>query len=194
MAETAVLVDANVLFDSNLRDVVIWLKILRLPVRATEEIISEALRNVGERIGDPARAERLRDKVVLAMRDALVEDFQSLIPQLALSAGEDRHVLAAAVKGGCRVIVTYNLADFPGSEVERHGVVAVHPDAWLCQLLDERPDLVIRAVDEASKLRKRAPRTPLEIVEALARRDRSGMIEFAERFKRDHVSRDGRRP
>lgn len=181
--DTAVLVDANILFDYNLRDLVIWLKILRLRVCTTEMIIDEAARNVGETLCDPVKGQALSKHVTLAMRDALVEDSQSLIPEIKLSVREDRHVIAGAIKGDCKAIITFNLKDLPQEEVGPYRVAAVHPDDWLCQLLEECPELVIRAVREASRLRKRAPRTPTEIAGTLARADGSGVPEFAAKFK-----------
>ena len=45
----------------------------------------------------------------LAFPDALVENYESLIPGLTLPDEKDRHVLAAAIKTNSNVIVTNNL-------------------------------------------------------------------------------------
>ena len=47
---------------------------------------------------------------------------------------KDRHVLAAAVKAPCEVIVTYNLKDFPGESIKPHGIEVKHPDEFLIDL------------------------------------------------------------
>ena len=47
------------------------------------------------------------------VRDALVTGFKQLIEILALPDPDDRHVLAAAIKGRADLIVTTNLKDFP---------------------------------------------------------------------------------
>jgi len=46
-------------------------------------------------------------------RDALVLGFEDLIPSLSLPDPDDRHVLAAAIRGRVDVNVTYNTKDFP---------------------------------------------------------------------------------
>ena len=50
-----------------------------------------------------------------AVRDCLVADHADLIESLILPDPDDRHVLAAAIRAGTDVIVTYNLGDFPAS-------------------------------------------------------------------------------
>lgn len=50
------------------------------------------------------------DKATL---DSLVEGYEDLIPSLSMPDENDRHVLAAAVRGEAQVIVTMNLKDFP---------------------------------------------------------------------------------
>src|SRR5215469_11528177 len=50
---------------------------------------------------------------MIAMRDALVTGFEPLIEILALPDPDDRHVLAAAIRGHADLIVTTNQRDFP---------------------------------------------------------------------------------
>jgi len=71
-----------------------------------------------------------------AIRDVLVEDYEALIPGLDLPDPNDRHVLAAAIKSGAQVIVTHNLRDFPPAAIERYGIEAQHPDAFVLNLID----------------------------------------------------------
>jgi hypothetical protein len=40
---------------------------------------------------------------------------------------KDRHVLAAAIVGGCQVVVTFNTKDFPPESVEEFDISVVHP-------------------------------------------------------------------
>jgi len=49
-------------------------------------------------------------------------------------------VLAAAIEAGASLIVTFNLADFPAAVLAGFGVKAVHPDDFVCALIDLDPD------------------------------------------------------
>jgi predicted nucleic acid-binding protein len=44
--------------------------------------------------------------------EAWIEDYEDLIPAMT-NHPKDRHVLAAAAHAGVKVIVTYNIKDFP---------------------------------------------------------------------------------
>ena len=49
-------------------------------------------------------------------------------------------MLAAAIHADAEVIVTRNLRDFPSHALDRWGISAQHPDAFLAELHDTRPD------------------------------------------------------
>jgi len=55
---------------------------------------------------------------------------------LTLPDPNDRHVLAAAVRGGADVIVTFNLRHFPKRVLGPLGIEARHPDVFVSNLLD----------------------------------------------------------
>ena len=54
-------------------------------------------------------------------------------------AEDDRHVVAAAVRGGAQGIITANAKDFPAAALEPLGLEAVHPDDFLLDQLDLSP-------------------------------------------------------
>jgi hypothetical protein len=60
---------------------------------------------------------------------------------------DDVHVLAAASDAGADRLVTFNLRDFPRSEVAAEGVVAEGPDAFVMGLWLEAPDAVAGAAE-----------------------------------------------
>lgn len=163
-------VDANVLWDYNLRDVLVHLKLLGAPVRTTCEILDELYRTlVAAGRLTPEQALRQRPLLETALKDSFIEGFHRHVSGVVLPDQDDRHVLAAAIEASPSAILTFNLKDFPDEDLHPHGVIAIHPDTWLCRLYAEDPDLVTEAIEGAARLRRRAPRTPMEIVDALSR-------------------------
>lgn len=76
----------------------------------------------------------------------MVTGYEALIDGLSLPDPDDRHVLAAAIAGNADVIVTYNLKDFPASQLAPCGIEALHPDDFLLAQLDLDPVAFCRAV------------------------------------------------
>ena len=59
-----------------------------------------------------------------AFPDALVVGYEALIGKM-VNDPKDRHVLAAAVRGGAEVLVTENLRDFPVDAVRLYDIKVV---------------------------------------------------------------------
>jgi hypothetical protein len=59
---------------------------------------------------------------------------------------KDRHVLTAALTGGAKYLVTFNLSDFNNDEAQSHDVIVIHSDIFLCTLLELRISEVIDAI------------------------------------------------
>lgn len=111
-----VVYDANVLYPSTLRDVLIRVGLARLvQPKWTDRILDEVFRNLRANRPDlnPVRLARTRRLMNEAIRDVLVTDYEHLTDQLDLPDADDRHVLAAAIHAEAEVIVTRNLRDFP---------------------------------------------------------------------------------
>ena len=62
-----------------------------------------------------------------AFDDSLITGWEDLEGGLSLPDKDDRHVIAAAIKGGAQTIITANLADFPAAALGPLGLEAVHP-------------------------------------------------------------------
>jgi predicted nucleic acid-binding protein len=97
---------------------------------------------------------------------ALVDDFEHLIPDMTCDA-KDRHVLAAAVRGGADTLVTFNWKDFPPESTDRHGITVVHPDLFLVRLLAERSNEVIAALERGIAALHKPPQTMGEFLASL---------------------------
>ena len=103
------------------------------------------------------------------VRDCLVEHFEDLIPALHLPDDNDRHVLAAAIRGRADVIVTYNLKDFPEEEIQKYGIAAQHPDEFLTHMLDLAPGTVCAAAQTHRKRLRNPGKTVDQYLETLER-------------------------
>jgi predicted nucleic acid-binding protein len=111
-----------------------------------EEWISALLRNRPDLTR--TKLERTRMLMDQHATDALVTDYQHLIPGLQLPDPNDRHVLAAAIRARADVIVTINLRDFPPEVMATFGIEAQHPDEFILHLLDLAPGVVARAAHD----------------------------------------------
>ncbi len=127
--------------------------------RWTDDVHEEWIRNVlaNNRAATPQALARTRELMNLAVPDALVTGYQSLIPTLTLPDPNDRHVLAAAIVSRADVIVTSNLKHFPKDVLSRHGIDAQHPDEFLMHQRDLNHD---RFIECAKRIRGRL-RNPL---------------------------------
>lgn len=75
--------------------------------------------------------------------------------------------MAAAVHSECQIVVTYNLKDFPASEMQKHQLEAVHPDGFLVDQLDLYPEEVVHALWRQSAESARPHLTPLRLMASL---------------------------
>jgi len=103
--------DACVLYPAPLRDLLMWSASTGLfAVRWSADILNEWTENLLRNRPDlkRARLERTCDEMNRAVPDAMVTDFESLVPMLTLPDADDRHVLAAAIACNAEVILTLN--------------------------------------------------------------------------------------
>jgi predicted nucleic acid-binding protein len=168
--------DTCVLFPAYLSDT-----LLRLAATSTyrplwsADVLDELQRNlVKRRIAADAV-----DRRVSAMRanfpDADVTGYESLIPSMT-NDPNDRHVLAAAVRAGAEVIVTFNLRDFPAEALDPFDIAAVHPDDFLLDQLDLYPGITLRTLERQASSYRHEPTT---VAALMARLAKSGLPNFA---------------
>lgn len=118
-----------------------------------------------------AALERTRNLMDAATHESVVEGYAYLIPDLQLPDDNDRHVLAAAIVGGCRTIVTQNIKDFPKEILTPYGITAETPDRMLCEILVERPASFVRAVTRVRERLKNPPMTQAQHLQVLERQN-----------------------
>ena len=129
---TAVL-DANVLYPTLVRAMLMSLATADLyHARWTSQIHDEWTRALAK--NRPDIAEKLPDVVTLmnrAVPDCLIENYESLIPAIQLPDANDRHVVAAAIRGHADAIVTFDVDDFPLDELSKYNIEIQHPDTFI---------------------------------------------------------------
>lgn len=174
-----VLYDANVLYPSTLRDLLIRIAQAGLvQAKWTDQILDEAFSNLAENRPDldPARLARTRELMNRAVRDCLVTGFEPLIGALRLPDPGDRHVLAAAIKARAQLIVTHNLMDFPASALEPWDMEAKSPDDFVLDQIDLSREAVYGAVQRMADSRENPPASFADILSML---ERDGLVESA---------------
>jgi hypothetical protein len=172
---TAVL-DACVLYPAPLRSFFMYLAVGDLfRAKWTETIHEEWMRSVRSDHADTTQGqvERIRDLMNSHVRDCLVSGYEWWIPELHLPDPDDRHVLAAAIHAGAEVIVTFNLADFPGDVLSSYEIEAQHPDLFIMRLFESGPELVCQA---AKRQRESLKNPPLTVEAYLASLERQGIL------------------
>lgn len=140
--------DACVLYPAPLRDFLMWLALSgRFRARWTKEIHCEWKRNLLKNRTDLTmeQLDRTSDLMDRAIPEACVIDYEDLVTGLTLPDRDDRHVLAAAIRCGAGVIVTFNLKEFPDVLLAPFGIEAQHPDEFVENLFHLDPSAVVAA-------------------------------------------------
>ena len=156
------LLDACVLYPPSLRDLLMWLSTAHAyRPRWTAMIHEEWMRSfLADRKGvTREQLERTRLLMNGVDPESLVTGYEKRIPALTLPDAGDRHVLAAAIQANASVIVTFNLSDFPQTALFPYGMEALHPDVFLCQLLDEEEEPLLIGVRRHRASLHRPPKT-----------------------------------
>jgi predicted nucleic acid-binding protein len=152
-ARSLVFADANVLYASAPRDILIELALegvigLRWSPTVLEELSRALVRSRPEYT--EAKARRLVTAMNAALPDASVTPPDPPTVAFALPDPDDAHVALAAHHAGCDTILTFNLDDFPAAGLAHLQplVTVVHPDAFLVQMLTGRPAEALPVIEQ----------------------------------------------
>jgi hypothetical protein len=139
-------------------------------VKWTRQILDECFRNISAQRPDlePEKLLRSRELLEQSILDVQVTGHEGLIEGLTgLPDPDDRHVVAAAIRCGAQVIVTFNLKDFPKAALAPYGMEAQHPDDFVRDLIDLDEVTVTQVVQAQAAALKNPPRTLREVLERL---------------------------
>ncbi|WP_288502156.1 PIN domain-containing protein [uncultured Pseudomonas sp.] len=165
-----VIYDACVLYSAPLRDLLMHLALTgAYRARWSEQIHDEWTRNVLRNRPDVSEIQLYRTVGLMnrAIPDSLVNDYEPLVQGLDLPDEGDRHVLAAAIKCGASVIVTYNLKDFPAEILKRFEIEALHPNVFLSDIWDLDQAAVLKAVQKQRAALNNPVYSPRELLDIL---------------------------
>lgn len=165
------LLDACILYSATLRDLMMWLAQGQLySPRWTEQIHDEWTRSVlaSHPQYTKARLSRTRQLMNESAPDAMVTGYESLTPTLILSDSGDRHVLAAAIHTRADLLITLNLRHFPQEILAAHGILPLHPDWFVLDLLETSPQETLQMMREQRASLQKPPKTSAEYLERLA--------------------------
>ncbi|WP_395666313.1 PIN domain-containing protein [Methylocella sp.] len=146
--------DACILYPFHLRNIVVQASVDRLfDARWSEQIHGEWMRNLlanapGLTLDRLEVAKRLMN---VALPAATVAGYEKHIPTITLPDADDRHVVAAAIEAKASHILTWNLRDFPAEALKSHGLVCQTPDAFLADIYDRTPLLVLGSLAHARR-------------------------------------------
>ena len=168
MAAFVSLFDACVLYPAPLRDLLISLAQTGLfRARWTEKIHDEWTRNLLKNRPElrEEALKRTRELMNAAVPDCVITGYEPIIESLILPDPDDRHVLAAAIRGHAAVIVTYNLKDFPEEVLKPFDIAVEHPDQFISNLFDLHTPAVTVAVRDMRARLKNPPRSVEQLLD-----------------------------
>jgi hypothetical protein len=162
--------DACILYPFHLRNIIVQAAVDRLvDARWTDAIHEEWIMNLAAN-APTLPLERLyavRRLMNDALPDANVSRYEDLIPTVHIPDPDDRHVVAAAISAGSSLILTWNLRDFPETELTTHGLRSQTPDAFLAELYDQVPDLTVGSLANARRNLNRSGVSVKEFIDVL---------------------------
>ena len=142
METDSVLIDANCLHKIYLRTLLLTLSDCGLlEPKWSKEIIAETIKSLGERF--PKKVQEISqrfDQIDRHFRDASISGYSDLVGSFGCKDSGDEHVLAAAIKGNCNVLLTFNTGDFPKGLEIRYGLHVRNPDDYLLLLAERQPE------------------------------------------------------
>lgn len=182
-----VFLDTNVIFPLIIRDILFWLAYHNVFVPKWSVHVFDEWRWVMSRKGIAKDiVDKRIDKANLAFPDALVKDYEDLIPVLDLPNDNDRHVLAAAIRSEAKIIVTNNLRHFPADRLRVYGIIAMNVDDFLMFLLSKEEDTCLVAFHDLVDNKRNPKYSSFEIISQF---EVVGLIHFGSAL-RERINRN----
>ncbi|KPQ01018.1 MAG: toxin-antitoxin system Pin family toxin component [Bacteroidetes bacterium HLUCCA01] len=173
MADVAVL-DANVLYPAPVRDLLLHLASEELyHPKWSDTIQQEWIRSLLAKRPDIKKSSLTNTREWMEMVYPKAQDRRYGLPKtpISLPDKDDIHVVETAISSGANYIITFNLKDYPTKELAKYGIQAIHPDDFICYLIDLVPDEVLNAFNAQVTSLRKPPKTADEVLSALKKCD-----------------------
>ena len=185
MARYAVVLDACVLVPVTLADTLLRIaeRDLYRPLWSAR-IVAEAIDAIVDIHPDipPEQVQRRFAAMDAAFEDARIDGWEHLEATVTLPDPNDRHVVAAAVRGRADAIVTANVGDYPPDVLGPLNIEIIHPDDFLLDQLDLAPRIVLDVLREQADHTRQPALTPIDLISRLARAGVPGFADEAGRL------------
>lgn len=181
-----VVYDANVMYPAPLRSFLMYLAVSgEFRARWTEMIHEEWIRNLLKNRPDltSEKLNKIRTLMNEHVPGSIVTGFEELIESITLPDADDRHVVAAAIQTRAEAIITFNLKDFPESTLSKYGIVALHPDEFISNLIDLNAGVVIEAARRQRSSLKNPPLTTAEFFDLLQKQQLPKTVSQLRKFE-----------
>ena len=166
---TAIL-DACVLFPRLHRDILLSLADADLyTARWSAEIEKEWTKNYKKKYPD-AEIDYLLNCMRQAVPDALIVEYEEFIQSIQLPDPDDRHVVAAAIRGNADAIVTANIKDFPAAVLSKYDVEVQTPDQFVLNQVLLHPPRALSAIKRMRERWDRPAMSALNMVDLFEQR------------------------
>lgn len=186
MAPSRVVIDACVLYDAAVRDLLLRFGMPSLiePIWSAR-ILDECFTALGRNRPDlmPEQLAALRVAMSRAFPRA---EFTTTPTSIALPDDDDVHVVGTALSAGAPLICTYNLTDFPADVLNGVELRAEHPDAVALAALEADPNAVMNALAGHVRALRRPPTTLDRLLATLEAR---GLTRFVAATRNELVNR-----
>ncbi len=117
----------------------------------SDDILGEMSRNLAIKFNKTEQQVSRRENALRQFfPEALVSGYQNLIPVMT-NDEKDRHVLAACVVSGAKLIITYNQKHFPPDSLEPYEIRCCGPSTFLTNLSDLQPGIVAQKLTEQAQ-------------------------------------------